>query len=74
MRGNSHVQFLGGWARATAPGYPATLPAKLLDAMLRRVDDSILKDSLLMCEWLPSQKEKATTRPYHLTNNAAVTR
>ena len=24
MRGNSHVQFLGGWARATAPGYPAT--------------------------------------------------
>ena len=25
MRGNSHGQFLGGWARATAPGYPATL-------------------------------------------------
>ena len=25
MRGNLHVQFLGGWARATAPGYPATL-------------------------------------------------
>jgi hypothetical protein len=24
MRGNLHVQFLGGWARATAPGYPAT--------------------------------------------------
>ena len=23
MLGNSHVQFLGGWARATAPGYPS---------------------------------------------------
>ena len=22
MLGNSHVQFLGGWARATALGYP----------------------------------------------------
>jgi hypothetical protein len=25
MQGNLHVQFLGGQARATAPGYPATL-------------------------------------------------
>ena len=25
MRGNLHVQFLGGWARATAPGYPAQI-------------------------------------------------
>jgi hypothetical protein len=25
MQGNLHVQFLGGQARATAPGYPAML-------------------------------------------------
>jgi hypothetical protein len=31
MRGNSHVQFLGGWARATAPGYPATLESYVRD-------------------------------------------
>src|SRR5260221_5166796 len=23
VRGNLHARFLGGWARATAPGYPA---------------------------------------------------
>src|SRR5258708_2908319 len=24
VRGNLHARFLGGWARATAPGYPAS--------------------------------------------------
>jgi hypothetical protein len=27
MQGNLHVQFLGGQARATAPGYPAPYQA-----------------------------------------------
>src|SRR5260370_19804288 len=35
MRGNSHVQFLGGWARATAPGYPATLESYARDDRLQ---------------------------------------
>ena len=35
MRGNLHVQFSGGWARATAPGYPATLESHARDDRLQ---------------------------------------
>ena len=29
MLGNSHVQFSGGWARATASGYPSNMRSNL---------------------------------------------
>jgi hypothetical protein len=29
--GNLHARFLGGWARATAPGYPAGAERRLIE-------------------------------------------
>ena len=39
MQGNLHVQFLGGQARATAPGYPATLESYARDGRLHTRGD-----------------------------------
>src|ERR1700694_1395190 len=33
VQGNLHAGFLGGWARATAPGYPPSRPPKFTLAM-----------------------------------------
>jgi hypothetical protein len=38
MQGNLHVQFLGGQARATASGYPATLESHGRDDRLQTKD------------------------------------
>ena len=35
--GNYHARFLGGWARATAPGYPTVGMAKTFEAAIRIV-------------------------------------
>lgn len=61
MRGNLHVQFLGGWARVTASGYPSKYVAAIGGTRpFRRMKNIVCKRLVLATKLTFKQPTSAT--------------